>query len=157
MYFPSSVPLSSLMIQQVYLQFLLSYLVHGTHCAQPGRNLCTWGVLHVLNCITHAVLCLGVGDSGWSQMPSIVTGKIVPIFQAGPRNLASDCDRETSMGEASGCILEAQWCFSVEFRIPHGCRPACNVRLARTVFLRPFECCAKDSCQTTRAVHCPSC
>ena len=41
---------------------------------------------------------LGLGEPGWSQKSSIVTGKAVRCFQAGAKPIASGCRRETYLG-----------------------------------------------------------
>ena len=41
---------------------------------------------------------LGIGESGWSQKSSVVTGKPVRCFPSGTKHLASDCPRERSFG-----------------------------------------------------------
>lgn len=68
------------MIQQVYLQILSSYLEHETHCALLGRKFCMLGLLHVLKCITPAVLKFGLSELGWFQKSSIVTEKLSLFF-----------------------------------------------------------------------------
>ena len=103
-----------LMIQHVYLHILPSYLVDGTHCSLSGGKFCTLGVLLVLNYIAHVVHWLGLGGSGWSQMPSFVPGKAVSAFQAGPKNVASDCGRKMSVWSPQVAFVRhsiaSQWC-----------------------------------------------
>ena len=41
---------------------------------------------------------LGLGESGWSQKSSLVTGKAVRCFQAGTKHMASGGRRETYLG-----------------------------------------------------------
>ena len=41
---------------------------------------------------------LGLGEYGWSQKSSIVTGKPVRCFSSGTKHLASDCPKETTFG-----------------------------------------------------------
>ena len=100
-----------------------------------------------------AVQKLGFGESGWSQKSSIVTGKAVRCFQAGTQHLASDCRRERSFGFSQVSLVRHS---GVSQKNPNSSlgTPAWNVRLLRTAFLRPFECCTNESCRAIRAGLC---